>query len=70
VAAVNNIPIAARSWCHGSIAKRIRFLEFLSRDSRRTADFDRFMRRLYLTLLISLLAFGVWTMLAAKDWMN
>ncbi|MGD0138792.1 MAG: M48 family metallopeptidase [Tepidisphaeraceae bacterium] len=70
VAAVNNIPIAARSWCHGSIAKRIRFLEFLSRDSRRTADFDRFMRRLYLTLLISLLAFGAWTMLAAKDWMN
>ena len=70
VAAVNNIPIAARSWCHGSIAKRIRFLEFLSRDSRRTADFDRFMRRLYLTLLISLLAFGAWTMVAAKDWMN
>ncbi|MGD0766892.1 MAG: M48 family metallopeptidase [Tepidisphaeraceae bacterium] len=70
VAAVNNIPIAARSWCHGSIAKRIRFLEFLSRDSRRTADFDRFMYRLYLTLVISLLAFGAWTMLTAKDWMN
>jgi STE24 endopeptidase len=66
VAAVNNIPVAARSWCHGSIAKRIRFLEFLSRDSRRTAEFDRYMRRLYLVLVGSLLAFGVWTVLVAR----
>ncbi len=66
VAAVNNIPIAARSWCHGSIAKRMRFLEFLSRDSRRTAKFDRFMQWLYLVLIASMLAFGIWTMLALK----
>ena len=66
MAAVNNIPIAARSWCHGSIAKRMRFLEFLSRDSRRTAKFDRFMQWLYLVLIASLLAFGIWTMLALK----
>jgi STE24 endopeptidase len=68
VAAVNNIPVAARSWCHGSISKRMRFLEFLSRDSRRTAQFDRFMQWLYLVLIVSLLAFGVWTMLALKGW--
>ena len=67
VAAVNNIPIAAQSWCHGSIAKRMRFLEFLSRDSRRTAKFDRFMQWLYLVLIASLLAFGVWTALAMKN---
>ena len=66
VAAVNNIPIAARSWCHGSIAKRMRYLEFLSRDSRRTAQFDRFMVRLYLILIVSLLSFGVWTMYVMK----
>jgi STE24 endopeptidase len=66
VAAVNNIPIAARSWCHGSIAKRMRFLEFLSRDSRRTAKFDRFMQRLYLILALSLLGFGVWMIIAMK----
>jgi STE24 endopeptidase len=66
VAAVNNIPIAARSWCHGSIAKRMRFLEFLSRDSKRTVQFDRFMHWLYLILFVSLLAFGVWTMFAMK----
>jgi STE24 endopeptidase len=66
VAAVNNIPVAARSWCHGSIAKRMRYLEFLSRDSRRTRDFDRFMRWLYVALIISLLTFGVWTALAMR----
>jgi STE24 endopeptidase len=69
VAAVNNIPIAARSWCHGSIAKRIRFLEFLARDGERTAEFDRFMRKLYLTLGLGLVAFGVWTAIVAKMWM-
>ena len=68
VAAVNNIPIAARSWCHGSIAKRMRFLEFLSRDSKRTAKFDRFMQWLYLVLAASLLAFGVWTMVVMRVW--
>ena len=68
VAAVNNIPIAARSWCHGSIAKRMRFLEFISRDSCRTAQFDRFMQRLYLVLAVSLLVFSAWTMIAMKVW--
>jgi STE24 endopeptidase len=70
VAAVNNIPIAARSWCHGSIAKRMHFLEFLSRDARRTAQFDRFMRRLYLGLIVCLLAFGAWTIVVASTGTN
>jgi STE24 endopeptidase len=62
VATVNNIPIAARSWCHGSIAKRIGFLKALGRDPSRTRRFDRFMSRLYLTLILLLCICGAWTM--------
>jgi STE24 endopeptidase len=62
VATVNNIPVAARSWCHGSIAKRMRFLFDLGRDPVRTSHFDRFMSRLYLILLVMLCVFGAWTM--------
>ncbi len=68
VAVVNNIPIAARSWCHGSIAKRMRFLENLSRNPRRTVQFDRFMSRFYLVLILSLCAFAGWTMLVLRVW--
>jgi STE24 endopeptidase len=63
IAAVNNIPIAARSWCHGSLEKRMRYLEYLSRDPERTARFDRFMLRFYVVLLLGLCAFAVWTMI-------
>ncbi len=63
VASVNNIPIAARSWCHGSIARRMSFLRELGHDSARTVHFDRFMTRLNLGLLCSLGIFGVWTIL-------
>jgi STE24 endopeptidase len=66
VAVVNNIPIAARSWCHGSIAKRMRFLEYLARDARRTTQFDRFMSRFYVALILSLCVFAGWTMLVLK----
>jgi Zn-dependent protease with chaperone function len=68
VAVVNNIPIAARSWCHGSIAKRMRFLEYLARDPRRTMQFDRFMSRFYVVLILSLCVFAGWTMLVLKAW--
>jgi STE24 endopeptidase len=61
VAIVNNIPIAARSWCHGSIAKRIRFVQALGRDARRTAQFDRLMSRIYILLTACLCGFGAWT---------
>jgi STE24 endopeptidase len=56
VAVINNIPIAARSWCHGSIAKRMDYLSHLSADPSRTGEFDRFMLRLYIGLLIVLAA--------------
>lgn len=67
VAVVNNIPIAARSWCHGSIAKRMRFLENLGRDPRQTAQFDRFMYKLYVVLLLSLCAGAAWTLLMFRS---
>ncbi|HEX4056392.1 MAG TPA: M48 family metallopeptidase [Tepidisphaeraceae bacterium] len=67
VAVVNNIPVAARSWCHGSIAKRMRFLENLSRDPGQTMRFDRFMYRLYVVLLLCLCAGAVWTLLVFRS---
>ncbi len=51
VAQINNIPTAARSWCHGSIAKRMNYVLHLSRDPRRTGQFDRTMIRIYTTLV-------------------
>ena len=56
VALVNNIPIKARSWCHGSIATRMRYLQELSADPTRTARFDRFMLLLYGALVFALFA--------------
>jgi STE24 endopeptidase len=67
VAAVNNIPLAARSWCHGSIASRVQFLENLGHDPSQTANFDRFMRGLYVVLLISLCGFALWTTLVFRS---
>lgn len=56
VAIVNNIPVRARSWCHGSIAKRMQYLRELSADPARTARFDRFMLFLYGALVFGLFA--------------
>ena len=66
VAIVNNIPIKARSWCHGSIARRMRYLAHLSAHPDRTADFDRFMFWLYAALLFALAASAAF--LAATMW--
>lgn len=66
VASVNNIPIAARSWCHGSIARRMRFVQELSEHPARTVRFDRSMARLYLALTLGLCLFAGWTMLTAS----
>jgi STE24 endopeptidase len=60
VATINNIPVAARSWCHGSIATRMRALENMSADPGRTSRFDRVMRRLYVALLAALVCLGTW----------
>jgi len=56
VAVVNNIPIKARSWCHGSIATRMRYLRELSADPVRTQRFDRFMQFLYGAMVFALFA--------------
>lgn len=56
VAVVNNIPVKARSWCHGSIAARMQYLRELSADPARTARFDRFMLFLYGALVFGLFA--------------
>jgi hypothetical protein len=69
VAVVNNIPIASRSWCHGSIAKRMAYLRHLSNDPGHTHRFDRVMRRLYWGLILALLVTGTWTVLVARHGM-
>ncbi len=59
VAAINNIPVGAPSWCHGSIANRMAYLDRLSHDPARTGAFDRTMSRLYATMVIALIACGM-----------
>jgi len=60
VAAINNIPVAARSWSHGSIAHRMRFLMRMGDDPNSTARFDRLMLKIYFALVIGLLALSAW----------
>ena len=60
VARINNIPVAAREWLHGSIASRMRYLRELAADAGRTHRFDKYMRRLYWALLAVLVAGGTW----------
>ena len=55
VAVVNNIPIAARNWSHGSIEKRMQFLRSMGQDPALTKRFDGGMLRLYLGMLALLL---------------
>ncbi len=67
VAVVNNIPVAARSWCHGSIAKRMKYLNMLGRQPELTRQFDGVMRRLKLTLVVAGVVFGAWCALAPAE---
>ncbi len=60
VAVINNIPVAARSWCHGSIAKRMKYLHDLAGDPSHTTRFDRFMGKLYAAMLLALVMCGAW----------
>jgi STE24 endopeptidase len=55
VASVNNIPVWARSWCHGSIGSRMRYLREISRDPEKTRRFDEVMWRLYAAMVAVLL---------------
>jgi STE24 endopeptidase len=56
VAAINNIPVSKREWIHGSIASRMDFIQSLAVSPERTAEFDRAMSRLYLTLILLVVA--------------
>ncbi|MGH7176688.1 MAG: M48 family metallopeptidase [Tepidisphaeraceae bacterium] len=60
VAVINNIPIRARNFSHGSIADRLNFLRILSRDPDRTGQFDRGMRIVFATMLLALTVGAVW----------
>jgi STE24 endopeptidase len=63
VAIVNNIPVSARNFTHGSIAERMQYLQQLSSDPTRTAQFDRWMSLLYAMMLFALLVSGVWVLI-------
>ncbi len=68
VATVNNIPVRARSWCHGSIGSRMDYLRGMSGDPAHTRLFDDAMRRLYATIMaVLILSAGAaaWAMTAA-----
>jgi STE24 endopeptidase len=58
VAIINNIPISARNFSHGSIAARMKYLHALSADPRRTGRFDRAMFALYAALIGALILCG------------
>lgn len=64
VATINNIPVAARSWCHGSIASRMNYLEQLAQNPQRTWAFDRLMSRLYLAMILGLIFSLAWVVKA------
>lgn len=63
VARINNIPVAAREWLHGSIAHRMRYLRTISGDAGLTREFDRSMLRLKWGMLALLMMLGMWVFL-------
>lgn len=64
VAVINNIPVSAGNFTHGSIAERMEYLHTLSIDPTRTTQFDRTMSVVYASLVLALLACGAWVMIA------
>lgn len=53
VAVLNGIPRDEPSWRHSSIGSRIRFLLSLAADPNRARQFDRLLRRIKATLIVS-----------------
>jgi STE24 endopeptidase len=53
----------ADNFFHGSIESRAKYLHHLSADPARTRAFDKFMARLYVAMLVSMVLFGAWTVL-------
>jgi STE24 endopeptidase len=60
VAVVNNIPVRANNFSHGSIAQRMMYLRRLSTDPANTDRFDRFMRSVYRGLVAALVISIAW----------
>jgi hypothetical protein len=60
VARINNIPIAAGEWLHGSIGGRMRYLHELAGDAAKTAAFDAYMGRVYVLLVAVTVGLGAW----------
>jgi STE24 endopeptidase len=58
VAVINNIPIRARNFTHGSIASRMNYLENIATDPERTTQFDRLMLALYAAMFFALILVG------------
>jgi len=60
VAKINNIPVAAREWLHGSIAHRMRYLRTISAHATHTHRFDKSMRRLKWGMVALVVMLGMW----------
>jgi STE24 endopeptidase len=60
VAVVNNIPVRANNFSHGSIAQRMMYLRRLSTDPANTQRFDRFMTAVYRGLVAALVIGIAW----------
>ncbi len=59
VAIVNNIPMNARNWTHGSIAARVRYINRLGRDPVVAERFDRTGRLVFVGLIVLIGVCGV-----------
>jgi STE24 endopeptidase len=59
VAVVNNIPIEARNWTHGSIESRIRYVRKFGKDPEIAARFDRKSRAVVLVLSLVIITCGI-----------
>jgi STE24 endopeptidase len=55
---VERVADAANNWLHGSISQRMRALQRMSADPSHTHRFDRYMSRLYETILLALVVSG------------
>ncbi len=58
VAIVNNIPMNARNWTHGSIAARVRYIHRLGRDPVVAQRFDRTGRIVFVGLVVLIVVCG------------
>jgi hypothetical protein len=54
------LTLAAHEWLHGSIASRMTYLKNIATDASATKRFDKYMRRLYWSLLATLVALIAW----------